>query len=141
MATLMARRFGPSVEAQLQGGTRGRRKERRRSADPQSASRCRSDRACGGRATAAGWAALLHFNRVESFDPDAVATRTELVALAEAMVDAGVPVTVVSMGSPYVLPGFHRAMSACAATVRAMRPCGQRSKCYWAADRPRDGYQ
>ena len=111
MATLMARRFGPSVEAQLRAALAA---EGRNDVDlmilnplPDAG---QIEQAVE-RASASGWAALLHFNRVESFDPDAVATRTELVALAEAIVDAGVPLTFVSLGSPDPLPSFHRATS------------------------------
>jgi hypothetical protein len=51
----------------------------------------------------AGWAALLHFNRVESFDPDAVVMSDQLVALMDRVAMTGVPVVTVSMGTPYAL--------------------------------------
>ena len=88
------------------------------------------------RASASGWAALLHFNWVESFDPDAVATRTELVALAEAIVDAGVPLTFVSLGSPYILPAFTRQPRASAATAPATPPFEPLSRSFSAVGRP-----
>jgi hypothetical protein len=77
------------------------------------------------RAEAAGWAALLHFNRVQSFDPEAVLTSDELLALTDAVSGAGVPLTVVSLGSPYALPRFRTATaqvcgySTCDASLRA----------------------
>ncbi len=76
-------------------------------------------------AQVAGWAALLHFNRVQSFDPDAVLADDELVALADSVADAGVPVSAVSMGSPYALVRFTGAgarlcsYSTCDASLRA----------------------
>jgi len=60
-------------------------------------------------AAAAGWAALLHFNRVQSFDPESVLISREMVELSSAVADTGVPLSVVSMGSPYALPRFGRA--------------------------------
>jgi hypothetical protein len=57
-------------------------------------------------AEAAGWVALLHFNRVQSFDPDAVTVSPELMRLLDQVTERGVPATVVSMGTPYALPEF-----------------------------------
>jgi beta-N-acetylhexosaminidase len=78
------------------------------------------------RAATAGSVALLHFNGVMSYDPDAVGASPELVSLANAIVDAGARLTVVSLGSPYALSRFPRAharlcsYSTCAASVRAV---------------------
>ena len=78
------------------------------------------------RATAGRSVALLHFNGVMSYDPDAVGAGPELVALANAIVDAGARLTVVSLGSPYALSRFPRAharlcsYSTCSASVRAV---------------------
>lgn len=60
------------------------------------------------RARALGWAALLHFNRVQSFDPESVLTSDELIGLSNEVADTGAPLTVVSMGTPYALPLFRR---------------------------------
>jgi beta-N-acetylhexosaminidase len=109
MATLMARRFGPSVEAQLRSALAALGTDDVDLLIVNPVPDAVQIEQAVDRAKAAGSAALLHFNRVESFDPDAVAARTELVALAEAIVDAGVLLTVISLGSPYILPGFHRA--------------------------------
>jgi beta-N-acetylhexosaminidase len=76
-------------------------------------------------ADAAGWVALLHFNRVQSFDPDAVAVSEDLMCLLEQVTERGIPATVVSMGSPYALPGFGSRVaqlcsySTCDASLRA----------------------
>ena len=70
--------------------------------------------------------ALLHFNGVMSYDPDAVGAGPELVALANAIVDAGACLTVVSLGFPHALSLFPRAhtrlcsYSTCSASVRAV---------------------
>ncbi len=125
MATLMARRFGPSVEAQLRTAVA---EEGWEDVDimvlnpyPDTA----QIRQALERAREAGWAALLHFNRVESFDPDAVATPEGLVSLAASLGKAGVPLMVASMGSPYILDKFAAAdaricsYSTCDASVRA----------------------
>ena len=62
---------------------------------------------------------------MQSFDPEAVLTSDELLALAGAVSETGVPLTAVSMGSPYALPGFgdHVAQlcsySTCDASLRA----------------------
>jgi len=125
MATRMARRFAPSVEVQLRAvltsigwadvdvlmldPTPG---------DPQIQRAVR-------RAREAGWAALLHFNQVQSFDPDAVLVGEELVSLVGLVEDAHVPVAVASLGSPYILSGFQRASarlcgySTCDVSLRA----------------------
>lgn len=106
MATLMARRFGPSVESQLRTALSegGRSDVDLLLLNPQPDEAQRRDAV--EHARAAGSAALLHFNRVESFDPDAVRARDELAQLTEAIVATGTPLTVVSMGSPYILPAF-----------------------------------
>ena len=54
----------------------------------------------------AHWAALLHFNQVASFDPDAVLVSGALVDLARQISGSGVPLAVASLGSPYVLAPF-----------------------------------
>lgn len=109
MATLMARRFGPSVESQLRSALAT---ENRDDVDLVLLNPVPTDsefQQALEHARASGWAALLHFNRVESFDPDAVLAREELAGLARAITDAGVPLVVVSMGSPYILPAFETA--------------------------------
>ncbi|HLJ68672.1 MAG TPA: glycoside hydrolase family 3 protein [Chloroflexota bacterium] len=109
VATRMARRFGPAVEVQLRAALTalGRQDVDVLMVDPMpDAGQIDTARA---RAAAADWAALLHFNRVQSFDPEAVLASDELVSLAGAMAGTGVPTTVVSMGSPYALPLFSRA--------------------------------
>jgi hypothetical protein len=74
----------------------------------------------------AGAAALLHFNQVASFDPEAVLVSEELVGLARQIGDAGTRLTVASLGSPYVLPWFSTpdatvcSYSTCDASVRAL---------------------
>jgi beta-N-acetylhexosaminidase len=78
------------------------------------------------RANQADWITLLHFNGVMSYDPTAVGASEELVALADAIIDTGADLSVVSLGSPYVLSRFPRAgtrlcsFSTCAASVRAV---------------------
>lgn len=78
------------------------------------------------RASTASSVALLHFNGVMSYDPDAVGASSELVSLANAVLDTGASLTVVSLGSPYALSRFPRAharlcsYSTCAASVRAV---------------------
>ena len=107
LATLMARRFGPSVETRSRSAlsAEGRSDVDLLLLNPQ------PDRAeikeAIEHARLAGWTALLHFNRVESFDPDAVLARDELTALTDAIAETGSPVVVASMGSPYILPAFH----------------------------------
>jgi hypothetical protein len=121
----MARRFGPMVEVQLRAALSSLGWQQ---ADVMMVDPCPDHAqiaAVRERAEAAGWAALLHFNRVQSFDPEAVLTSDELLALAEAVVQTGVPLTVVSMGSPYALPLFESATaqvwsySTCDASLRA----------------------
>ena len=109
MATLMARRFGPSVESQLRSAlaAEGRPDIDLLLLNPQpDASQIKE---ALEHAQSAGWAALLHFNRVESFDPDAVLARDELAQLTDAIAATGCPVIVASMGSPYILPAFDKA--------------------------------
>jgi beta-N-acetylhexosaminidase len=78
------------------------------------------------RARQAGTVTLLHFNGVNSYDPNAVGASTELVSLANAAIDTGATLQVVSLGSPYTLIRFPRAgarlcsYSTCAASVRAV---------------------
>jgi beta-N-acetylhexosaminidase len=126
MATRMARRFGPPVEVQLRAALAalGWRQAEVLMVDPTpDAGQIELARE---RAEAAGWAALLHFNRVQSFDPEAVLADDVLVTLARVVAGAGVPTTVVSMGSPYVLPLFSQASaqlctySTCDASLHAV---------------------
>jgi beta-N-acetylhexosaminidase len=125
IATRMARRFGPMVEVQVRAAlsSLGWQEADVMMVDP--APDHAQIAAARERAEAAGWAALLHFNRVQSFDPEAVLTNNELVALADAVTGAGVPLTVVSLGSPYALPRFRTATaqvcgySTCDASLRA----------------------
>jgi beta-N-acetylhexosaminidase len=125
MATRMARRFGPAVEVQLRAAlmSLGWSHADVLMVDPMpDAGQIQLARE---RAEAAGWAALLHFNRVQSFDPEAVLASDELARLTEAVVAAGVPTTFVSMGSPYALPRFSAATarlcsySTCDASLQA----------------------
>jgi beta-N-acetylhexosaminidase len=125
VATRMARRFGPMVEVQVRAALAalGWQGADVMMVDPA------PDRtqiaAARERAEAAGWVALLHFNRVQSFDPEAVMTCDELLALARAVTETGVPLIAVSMGSPYALPLFSTATarvcsySTCDASLRA----------------------
>jgi hypothetical protein len=125
VATRMARRFGPKVEVQLRAALSalGWPQADVMMVDP--VPDHAQIAAVRERAESAGWAALLHFNRVQSFDPEAVLTSDELPALAEAVAQTGVPLTVVSMGSPYALPLFRTAAarvcsySTCDASLRA----------------------
>lgn len=109
IATRMARRFGPPVEAQLQAalGAAGWEDVDVLMVDPfpDSAQIAKAVE----HAAASGWVALLHFNRVQSFDPESVQTSDDLVQLADEVSDAGVPLAAVSMGSPYDLPRFQKA--------------------------------
>lgn len=111
MGTRMARRFGPPVEAQLRTalGAIGWGTADVLMLDP--APDATQIREAVAHAQAADWAALLHFNRVQSFDPEAVLIGDELVALTRSVAETGVPVTVASMGSPYALPGFSAAVA------------------------------
>jgi beta-N-acetylhexosaminidase len=109
MATRMARRFGTPVETQIRTALSeiGWDGVDLLMLDPiPDPSQIRK---AVLQAQAAGWAALLHFNRVQSFDPEAVLTSDELRALADCVSALGVPTTIVSMGSPYALPRFERA--------------------------------
>jgi len=125
MATRMARRFGPSVEVQLRAALAAAGWEAADVLMLDPMPDAMQIQEAVEHARAADWAALLHFNRVQSFDPDAVLVDDELVALADRVSDANVPVTVVSMGSPYALSRFARARarlcsySTCDASVRA----------------------
>jgi nucleotide-binding universal stress UspA family protein len=111
VATRMARRFGQSVDAQLRTAldALGWKDAEVLMVDP--VPDTTQIRMAVDRARAAGWAALLHFNRVESFDPEAVSASDALADLAAAAGAAGIPVTVVSLGSPYVLSRFTTAAS------------------------------
>jgi beta-N-acetylhexosaminidase len=108
MATRMARRFGfgPPVEVQVRAAlhTIGWEDADVHMVDP--VPDAVDMRKAIEHAESAGWVALLHFNRVQSFDPDAVAISEELMRLLEQVTQKGIPATVVSMGSPYALPGF-----------------------------------
>lgn len=109
LATRMARRFGAKVEVQVRAtlAAMGWHDAEVMMLDPApDAAQMAEARA---RASVAGWVALLHFNRVQSFDPEAVATDSELVRLVDSMAGAGVPITVASLGSPYALPLFEAA--------------------------------
>lgn len=106
LATRMARRFGPKVEVQVRAAlaAAGWQDAEVMMLDPApDAAQIAEARA---RALVAGWTALLYFNRVQSFDPEAVATGSELVMLVRAIADDGVPISVASLGSPYALPHF-----------------------------------
>jgi beta-N-acetylhexosaminidase len=125
MATRMARRFGPMVEVQLRSSLSalGWQQADVMMLDPTpDAAQVASARE---RAEAAGWSALLHFNRVQSFDPEAVLTSDELATLVGAVAAGGTPISVVSMGTPYALPRFEAATarlcsySTCDASLRA----------------------
>lgn len=103
IATRMARRFGPPVEAQVRAALTAVGWE---DVDllmvdpfPDSAQVAKAVE----HARAAGWTALLHFNRVQSFDPESIDISGELVTLVDKLAQTGVPLAVVSMGSPYAL--------------------------------------
>lgn len=125
VATRMARRFGPMVEVQLRAALAALGWQQADVVMVDPAPDHAQIAAARERAEAAGWAALLHFNRVQSFDPEAVVTCDELVDLAAAVTETGVDLTVVSMGSPYELPRFSTAAaqvcsySTCDASLRA----------------------
>ncbi len=78
------------------------------------------------RAARAESVALLHFNGVSSYEPDAVGASDELVSLANDIAHAGVSLTIISLGSPYALTRFPQAdarlcsYSTCVASVRAV---------------------
>jgi beta-N-acetylhexosaminidase len=126
IVTRMARRFGPSVEAQVRAalGAIGWEDAHLLMVDPT------PDAAQTGQALqaarAAHAAAILHFNQVTSFDPEAVLVSDELVALARQIGDSGARLTIASLGSPYVLSHFSRpnallcTYSTCDASVRAL---------------------
>jgi NaMN:DMB phosphoribosyltransferase len=125
IATRMGRRFGPSVETQLRAALAalGWDNVDLLMIDPTPDS-VQMQQAIDT-ARAAGWAALLHFNQVASFDPEAVLASSKLAELARGIGAAGVPLAIVSMGSPYVLPPFLGAgavlcsYSTCDASVQA----------------------
>jgi hypothetical protein len=79
-----------------------------------------------GAARTAGWAALLHFNQVASFDPEAVLASNRLAELARGIASEGIPIAVASLGSPYVLRPFSGSgallcsYSTCDASLQAM---------------------
>jgi beta-N-acetylhexosaminidase len=125
IATRMARRFGQPVELQLRAALEavGWHDADIMMVDPMPDG-AEAEKAVES-ARAAGWVALLHFNRVESFDPDAVLLSDELATLIDGLVQTGVPVTVASMGTPYALPRVSPAAaqlcaySTCDASLRA----------------------
>jgi len=106
IATRMARRFGPSVETQVLAALAaiGWQDVELLMVDP-TPDAAQSEK-IQRESLAAGWAALLHFNQVASFDPDAVLVSHDLVGLARGIAASGVPLTIASMGSPYILPPF-----------------------------------
>ena len=106
IATRMARRFGPSVDAQLRGALAkiGWDNADVLMVDPTPDSA--QVRKAVDQARAAHWAALLHFNKVESFDPEAGGVSAELADLAAMVAAADVPLAVASLGSPYALTRF-----------------------------------
>ncbi len=109
LATRMARRFGRSVQTQLRealaavGWSGAEVQMLDPTPDPAQV------REAIEHARSAGWATLLHFNQVASFDPEAVLASDELAALTRAITAAGVPLAMASLGSPYVLPLFDSA--------------------------------
>lgn len=125
MATRMARRFGPPVELQLRSALDAVGWEDAEilmlDPSPDTAEVAKAVEL----ARAAGWTALLHFNRVESFDPEAVLVSDNLVTVIDRVVGTGVTMIAVSMGSPYAMPRFHAAAaqlcsySTCDASLRA----------------------
>ena len=125
MATRMDRWFGPTSEEQLRAVLASVGWEQAEVMMLDAALHGTQINAARKRAQAARWAALLHFNRVQSFDPAAVATGGGLVALADEVAAAGVPLTVVSLGSPYALPLFQNSVakictySTCDASLQA----------------------
>jgi hypothetical protein len=121
----MARRFGPIVEVQLRAAlsSLGWPNADVMMLDPTPDNA--QILAARERAEASGWVALIHFNRVQSFDPEAVETADQLVRLATVLAGAGVAPIVVSMGCPYALPLFKSSgalvcgYSTCDASLRA----------------------
>jgi hypothetical protein len=126
IATRMERRFGPPVEEQLRLALAAVdwSDVEVLMVDPE------PDREQIARAVEEGrraeWAALLHFNRVRSFHPSAVQTGAALFELSRSIAATGVTPLVVSLGSPYVLPGFSGASallcsySACDVSLQAV---------------------
>ena len=106
IATRMARRFGPSVETQMRAALAvvGWDSAQVLMVDPTPDEP--QIRKAIREAQTAHWAALLHFNQVASFDPDAVLVSGALVDLARQIGGSGVPLAVASLGSPYVLAPF-----------------------------------
>jgi beta-N-acetylhexosaminidase len=111
IATRMARRFGPSVDAQLRAALAAVVWDNADVLMVDPTPDTLQVRKAVDQARASGWAALLHFNRVASFDPEAVAASDALAELASAINAAGVPLMVASLGSPYILPRFSAASS------------------------------
>ncbi len=109
IATLMARRFGPSVETQIRSALAGNGRDDIDILLVNPSPEAADINQAVEHARTAGWVALLHFNRVESFDPEAVQAKRELVSLAQSVAATGTPLTVVSLGSPYVLSSFDMA--------------------------------
>jgi hypothetical protein len=107
----MARRFGPSVDAQLRAALAAVGWDNADVLMVDPTPDTLQVRKAVDQARASGWAALLHFNRVASFDPEAVAASDALAELASAINAAGVPLMVASLGSPYILPRFSAASS------------------------------
>jgi antitoxin component of RelBE/YafQ-DinJ toxin-antitoxin module len=68
---------------------------------------------------------LLHVNLVTAYNPQGVLSSDALAMLARLISQDGVPLSVTSLGSPYVLPRFEGAQallcsySACDAAVQA----------------------
>jgi beta-N-acetylhexosaminidase len=106
IATRMARRFGPSVDAQLRAALAGIGWENVDVLIVDPTPEASQVRKAVEQARAARWAAILHFNKVESFDPEAVGVSTELAELAATVAATEVPLAVVSLGSPYLLTRF-----------------------------------
>ncbi len=125
IATRMARRFGPPVELQLRGALNavGWEDAEILMLDPMPDA-AEAQKAVEN-AQRAGWVALLHFNRVESFDPDAVLVSDALVGVVDRIVDTGASMTVVSMGTPFALSRIDESVaqlcsySTCDASLRA----------------------
>ena len=106
IATRMARRFGPSVDAQLRAALAGIGWENADVLMVDPTPEASQVRKAVEQARADRWAAILHFNKVESFDPEAVGVSAELAELAATVAATEVPLAVVSLGSPYVLTRF-----------------------------------
>ncbi|MDB5056653.1 MAG: beta-glucosidase [Chloroflexi bacterium] len=119
IATRMARRFGPSVDSQLRTALAAIGWENANVLMVDPTPDTSQVRKAVEQARIAHWAALLHFNRVASFDPEAVSASDELADLAATVSAAGVAITVASLGSPYVLPRF----AAASATLCTYSTC------------------